>query len=176
MQRPQSNEYFDYYGNYVRLVPDGDLFEIGKSQPGELRACLEFCTESQSEELHPPYTWTVKQVIGHLIDTERIFADRFHRFSCNDLQALPGFDQNEYVDNCNYQLPKLSDLLDEFESCRRANLLLMQRVRPNAWANVGTASGHPVTVRALAFMIVGHVIHHLQILQTRSKQMRKQIE
>ena len=115
MQRPQSNEYFDYYGNYVRLVPDGDLFEIGKSQPGELRACLEFCTESQSEELHPPYTWTVKQVIGHLIDTERIFADRFHRFSCNDLQALPGFDQNEYVDNCNYQLPKLSDLLDEFE-------------------------------------------------------------
>jgi uncharacterized damage-inducible protein DinB len=124
-------------------------------------------TEQQSCVLHAPYTWTIKQVVGHLIDVERIFAERLHHISSNDLQPINGMNQDEYVANADYQSPTLASLVDELLFCRQANLLLVRRIKPSAWDNRGMASGHPVTARALVWMLVGHIMHHMKIVERR---------
>jgi hypothetical protein len=167
MQRPKSTDYFEYYDTYVRLVPDVDFLKLASQQIGHVRECIGHLSESEASMTHAPYTWTIKQVLGHLIDTERIFADRFHRIACGEEQALPGYEQNDYVKNLDYDVVSLSSLLDEFELCRKANLLLFRRIPEVCWERQGTASGHPVTIRALAFMMVGHVIYHENILKKR---------
>ena len=165
--RPNKSEYFDYYDTYVQNVPEGDLLEIASSQVLELQEFFASVPELQSTVLHAPYTWTIKQVIGHMIDTERIFANRLHRFACGDFQPEPGMDQNVYVKNCNYEAPTLASLVDEWKFLRLANVLLMQRITPSAWDNIGVASEHKVSVRALGYMLVGHVAYHMKIVRAR---------
>lgn len=164
---PTADEYFEYYGTYVRLVPAGDLLGAAESQIGELREFFRTVSEQDASRLHPPYTWTIKQVVGHLIDAERIFGNRLHRFSSGDLQPLPGMDQNPYVANHDYTSPALQSLVEELLCCRQANLLLLRRIKSRAWDNRGVASDHPVTVRALAYILVGHIQHHMQIVRKR---------
>lgn len=166
-RRPARTEYFEYYDTYIRKVPDGDLLELARAQIGELRDFFGGVTEQQAMTLHAPYTWTVKQVLGHLIDCERIFGNRMHRFGFGDLQPLAGMNQDEYVANNDYVTPALGSLVEELLCCRQANLLLMQRIRPGAWDNQGVASDHPITVRALAWILVGHILHHMEIVRKR---------
>jgi hypothetical protein len=167
LEPPRPDESFEFYATYIRLVPNDDLLETGTVQIEELTNLLEIINEKTASQLHAPYTWTIKQVIGHMIDTERIFANRLHRFACGDLQPLPGMEQEPYVSNCDYDSPRLDVLIDELCCLRRANIHLMRRLKPNQWDNRGVASGHPVTVRALGYMLVGHVTYHLQIIQKR---------
>lgn len=164
---PASDEAAEYYFTYIRLVPAGDLLELAARQVSDVQDLLRGVTESESLRLHAPYTWTLRQVVGHLIDAERIFADRLHKFACGDLQPLPGMDQDLYVKNCDYQRPTLPALVEEWALCRRANVLLLTRLTDEAWDRRGVASGHSVTVRALAFMLVGHVTYHLRIIRQR---------
>ncbi len=165
--RPAADEYRDYYGTYIDRVPDGDLLELLDAQTDELHEVLDGVTDQQANTLHEPYTWTIKQVVGHLIDCERIFGSRLHRFASGDLTPLPGMDQNPYIDNNDYQSPTLTSLVKELECCRYANLLLLQRIRPEAWDLSGQADGHAITVRALAWILAGHIIHHLEIVRQR---------
>ncbi len=164
---PEPDEYSEFYSTYIQLVPKGDLLELAHSQIGKLRDFFEGVSEQDASRLHAPYSWTIKQVVGHLIDAERIFGNRLHRFASGDLQALPGMDQNPYIENQDYETPSLQVLVDELLFCRQANLLLMRRLKRQAWDNRGVASDHPVTVRALAYILVGHINYHLQIVRKR---------
>lgn len=165
--RPSTDEYFEYYDTYISKVPDGNILEQLQRQVTELQTLLGTLSEQTAEQVHAPYTWTIKQVTGHLIDAERIFADRLHKFAMGDTQAQPGMDQDVYINAAEYSTVTLSALLEELLHCRQANVLLAQRLTPAAWARRGIASGHEVTVRALAWMLVGHVIHHARIIERR---------
>lgn len=148
-------------------MPDGDYYSLLEGQITELRSVLGNVNELDAMKLHPPYTWTLKQVTGHLIDGERIFADRLHRFASGDFQQLPGMDQDPYIANHDYVNPTLTALLEELIHLRQANVLFLRRIKPEAWDHRGVASNHSVTDRALAFILVGHIYHHLKIVRKR---------
>ncbi|MDP1562635.1 MAG: DinB family protein [Pirellulaceae bacterium] len=167
LRTPAPDESFEYYHNYIRHVPPGDILDLAKQQIDELRSVFDTVSVSESMKLHAPYTWTLKQVVGHLIDAERIFADRLHRFAAADLQPIPGMDQNDYVNNFDYDSPSLANLVDELVFCRQSNVLLLRRLKPSAWDQRGVASGHSVSVRALAYILVGHIEYHMQIVRQR---------
>lgn len=164
---PEPDESYEFYHNYIRHVPPGDILDLAKRQVNELRSAFITVSVSESMKLHAPYTWTLKQVVGHLIDAERVFADRLHRFAAADLQPIPGMDQNDYVNNFDYDSPSLAILVDELVFCRQANVLLLFRLKPSAWDQRGVAAGHPVSVRALAYILVGHIEYHLRIVRQR---------
>ncbi len=164
---PTEDEYFEYYANYISQVPAGNLVAIAEAQIIEIRDFFRNLTEPQSVILHPPYTWTIKQVVGHLIDADRVFADRLHKFASADFQPLNGMEQDPYVENQDYVTPTLASLVEELVLCRQANILLMRRLKSGAWVHRGIASDHPISVRALAYIQVGHITYHLKILRKR---------
>ncbi len=164
---PAADEYAPFYENYIRIVASGSCLEQLVAQVDDLKVLLQGLPPEEANVCHLPYTWTIKQVIGHLIDTERIFADRLHRFAAGEQQPQPGFDQNRYVDEMDYQTPSLGDLLEELAACRAANSLLVRRIPTEAWGRRGIASGHPVSVRGLLWMLVGHVAYHARIIEQR---------
>lgn len=164
---PALDEYFEFYAGYVSQVPEGNLVSLAEAQITEMGDFFQNVAESQAVVLHAPYTWTIKQVVGHLIDTDRVFADRMHRFASADFQPLNGMDQNLYVENHDYKTPSLASLVEELLLGRRANVLLLRRIQPAAWDRRGVASDHTITVRALAYIQVGHITYHLKILKKR---------
>jgi hypothetical protein len=164
---PAADEYFEYYAAYVSQVPEGDLVALAEKQIDEIETFFQKVTSEQADVLHAPYTWTIKQVVGHMIDTDRVFADRLHRFACKDFQDLNGMDQDLYVASLDYSIPSLTSLVEELLLCRRANLHLLRRLPAAAWDQRGIASGHPITVRALAYIQAGHITYHLKILRKR---------
>lgn len=166
-RRPERDEFFEYYLTYIRLVPDGQCSALMESQVDQLREFFLAVSEEQASIVHAPYSWTIKQVVGHLIDAERIFAERLHHIAFNDLQPLNGMDQDQYVANADYITPSLQALVSELLLCRQANLLLVHRIKSSAWDNRGVASGYEVTARALAWMMVGHIMHHQRIIERR---------
>lgn len=165
--RPTQDEYFAYYDTYISKVPDGNIIARLEEQLTEVRSLLGRLSDEETDKIHPPYTWTIKQVTGHLIDAERIFADRLHRFAMGERQEQPGMDQDVYIASADYHSVSLHALMDELLHCRQANILLLKRLTPEAWSRQGIASGYSVTVRALAWMLAGHIIHHLRIVQKR---------
>jgi len=151
----------------VDCVPNGDLLELLENQIGELKGLLKRISEEEAAKLHEPYTWTIKQVAGHLIDSEKLFGWRAHRFGVGDETPVPGMEQNPYVDGMDYTKISLTQLADEWEFARRSNLSFFRRLSNKAWDNVGIASDNPITVRALAYLLVGHIIHHIQVMEKR---------
>lgn len=165
--RPGKDEYFEYYETYISKVPDGNVLDRLVQQIDELQRFFSRLSEEQGNVVHSPYKWSVKQVAGHLIDGERIFADRLHRFALGETQEQPGMDQDVYMAGADYDRVSLAAVIEELVHCRQANVLLIKRIRPEAWSHVGVASGHAVSVRALAWMLAGHVTHHFRILEQR---------
>ena len=167
LPRPEPSEYAEYYGRYIDRVPNGDILQLMQEQIEQFAADLGAIPENQANVLHPPYTWTIKQVVGHLIDVEKVFGYRAHRFACNDLRPILGMEQNEFVDNLDYDLPALSDLAVELKCARRSNLLFLRRLPMEAWNHQASADGNTISVRAIAYILVGHIIHHLDIINER---------
>jgi hypothetical protein len=167
LSRPEATEYASYYGKYISLVPGDDVqTALGKQIEGTL-ALLRGLSESQGESRYAPGKWSVKEVIGHLIDAERIFAYRALRIARNDQTPLAGFNENNYVAQSDYHSRKLADLADEFEVVRKANLYLLRNLDDNSWTRRGVASDYEVSVRAIAYIIAGHELHHLEIIRSR---------
>jgi hypothetical protein len=134
---------------------------------------LQDVTETEAETRHPPYTWSIKEVVGHLVDSERIFGVRALRFARQDSTHLPGFDENDYVRSARFDARTLASLVQEFELVRRSHLLFFRGLEDDAWLRSGVANGHSVSVRALASIIAGHERHHVNILRKRlSREMR----
>ena len=167
LHRPKPDEYAEFYETYIRLVPNSDLMETLSLQVRELPEILDSIDTPTSATLHAPYTWTIKQVLGHLIDCERIFGGRAHRFACGDDQPLPGIDQDTYVANQHFKTTNLSSLSEEWVHCRQANLMFLNRIPRESWNYRGEASGHSFTVRSLAYILAGHITYHLNIIKTR---------
>jgi uncharacterized damage-inducible protein DinB len=165
--RPDATEYAPYYGKYISLVPEGDVVATLSRQLDETLSTLRGLTEAQAASRYAPGKWSVKELIGHVVDTERVFGHRAFRFARNDQSPLPGFEQDDYVRAANFDSRQLHDLADEFEHVRRANLFLLRSLDAEAWLRRGTASETEVSVRALAYIMAGHETHHMQILRTR---------
>jgi hypothetical protein len=165
--RPEQSEYAPYYQKYISLVPPGDILAVLEMQLDETLSLLSGLTESEAEKHHPPYTWSIKDVVGHLIDSERIFGVRALRFAREDMKELPGFDENDYAIQARSDARALANLLKEFAHVRHSHLLFFRSLRDDAWRRVGIANGDSVTVRALAYIIAGHERHHVNILRKR---------
>ncbi len=167
MKLPEKTEFADFYSGYVSLVPEADVLSVLDGQPDELRVLMNAISDEKGLFAYAEGKWTIKEVVGHLIDGERVFAYRAHRFSHGDPTPLSGFDQNTYIANGRSNDRLLQDLFDEFGSQRRSNILMLKSLREADWDLRGTASGAEVSVRALAFIMAGHVRHHLKILAER---------
>ena len=165
--RPSAAEYAEYYGLYINRVADGDILELLQNQIAEFTGVLGATSEEQAGVLHDPYTWTIKQVVGHMIDVEKVFGYRAHRFACDDLRPILGMEQNDFVDSLDYESPLLSDMVVELKCSRRSNCYFLKRIPETAWSRTGTADGNRISVRAIAYILVGHVIHHLEIIRKR---------
>ena len=167
MQRPDKTEHAAFYSKYIDLVPETDVLAAMAAQLDDALALWRSVSEAQGDVCHPPYTWTVKQVIGHLTDGERIFGYRALRFARGDATPLPGFEENDYAKSGGYERLALADVVSEFEAVRRSSLWLFRNLPEAAWARAGDANGNRISVRALAYILVGHVRHHGGILRKR---------
>lgn len=167
MNRPEKTEYAEYYERYVSLVEETDIVSALETQGGELRSALADVSEEKSDYRYAAGKWSIKELVGHMLDSERVFAYRALRFSRNDKTPLASFDENFYIENSNFGNRKLTDLIEEFAHLRKADFIFFKNLNDETWLRRGTASGAEVSVRALAYIMVGHVRHHANILQER---------
>jgi hypothetical protein len=166
--RPAAGEFAPFYAGYVaRIGDDEDILAVLGEQLHQFPARMEQVPESRGEHRYAPGKWSVKEVVGHLSDSERIFAYRALRFGRGDPTALPGFEEDEYVPPMVAGARTLADLVAEWSDVRRATIALFRHLPAEAWQRRGTASGKPVSVRALAYIIAGHLRHHVEVLEAR---------
>ena len=168
VQFPTAEEYAPPYTDYVqRGISRKDVIAALPMQIDEIRTALGHLTDEQARFKFGPAEWSIKEVIGHLIDVERVFSYRLLRISRNDQTPLPGFEQEDYVRAAVFDNASFSDLLSEFELLRRANTLAIKNMSDESVSRLGTASGATVSARALIYMIVGHVEHHMACLHEK---------
>ncbi len=165
--RPEAAEYHPSFGNYVRLVNDADICAVLEAQSREAESLLSGLTDQQSLTRHAPYTWSIKQVIGHVIDAERVFGYRAMRIARGDATPLASFDDVAYAKAADFDRCPIDELLDEFQSLRRSHVLLLRHLPPEAWLRKGVVIDHAMSVRAMAYVIAGHAKHHFDILHKR---------
>jgi DinB superfamily len=161
--RPQPSEHAPYYGRYIALVPDGDLFALYGAETAATRAVLGGISEQRSLHRYAPGKWSLRESLLHLADTERIFAYRALRFARGDQQPLPGIEAPDYVAPSAADSRSFASLVAEYEAVRGATVALFENLPAAAWDRGGIASDWPFTVRALAYIILGHDIHHRKI-------------
>jgi uncharacterized damage-inducible protein DinB len=162
---PAADEYGAYYARYVGLVPAGDLLRLLPAQLDDTAALLDRFGEARADHRYAPGKWSVREVVGHLADTERVFAYRALRIARGDATPLPGFDQDAYVEHGGSGGRSLAGLVRELRAVRQATVALLGGLDDAALARRGTASGQPLTPRAAAYMIAGHELHHAAILR-----------
>lgn len=156
---PDPSEYAPYYGRYITLV-GGDVVAALEDQPRETLGLLSALTEEQGDYRYAPGKWSIKEVLGHVIDAERVFAYRALRFARHDVTPLASFEQDDYVRAGGFGDRRLADLIEEFICVRRATVWLFRTLSPQAWMCQGIASDNAVSVRAVAYIIAGHELHH----------------
>ena len=164
MQRPKSNEHPSYYSRYIDLIKSEDILVVLENQNQEMHDLLSRIGEEAAVFRYAPGKWSIKEVIGHIIEVERIFAYRALRFARNDKTPLPGFEEDDYVKNANFDSRTLIDLADEFRSVRESTLAMFYGFEDEIYSREGTASGFKFTVRAIPFIIAGHELHHRQVI------------
>jgi hypothetical protein len=164
LSRPEPSEYSEYFGRYVSLVETENIVGLLASQ---LPATIALIRTLDPDYRYAPGKWTVKQSLGHMIDTERVMAYRALRIARGDKTPLPGFDQDLFVNGADYASQSIDDLIAEFEAVRRATLLQFRHNTAEMWTRTGTASNGPVSARALAYIIAGHEIYHCKLFEEK---------
>ncbi len=165
--RPSAEEYASFYETYVSLVPDGDVVGTLSRQLDETLALLRNVPAAREDFSYEPGKWSIKEVVGHMTDAERIFSYRALCIARGDKQNLPGMDQDDYMSGATFSTRRLGDLAAEFEYVRRATLSLLRHLSQEAWLRRGTANDYEVSVRALAYILAGHEAHHVNVLRER---------
>ncbi|MBW3552644.1 MAG: DinB family protein [Gemmatimonadetes bacterium] len=165
--RPAAGDFPEGYSAYVGRVPDGDVGGTLTTQLDDTAALLSGLSEADALRRYAEGKWSVKEVLGHIADTERVFSYRLLRFSRGDSTALPGFDENEYTPAGRFDDRDLADLLAELRAVRAATVALIHGLPPESLHRRGTASGGSFTVAAIPWIIAGHELHHRQILRER---------
>lgn len=157
----------EYYFRYINLVPSSTAGAVMVKQIEQMQQLFGGLSQNASMSITPPWTWSLRQVLGHLCDGERVFGYRAARLAANDPTPLPGFDQNVIVDGMNYQAVPIDVLLNEWLGLRLSNIMLFAHLRPEQFKNQGTVDDKPMNVTAAANIIVGHIEHHLAIIRKR---------
>jgi hypothetical protein len=165
--RPQAGEYAPYYDRYVSLVRGDDILNTLDQQRRDTMLLLSGRDEEDGDFRYAPDKWSAKEVLGHVCDTERVFAYRALRFARADATPVAGFEQDDYVRNGPFAQRPLADLVEDFIAVRRATLSLLRNLDEAAWARRGVANKNEVSVRALAYIIAGHELHHRRILEEK---------
>jgi hypothetical protein len=165
--RPATDEYHPFYADYIERVPETDVLPALESQIDVLRAAFAAVPPERHGYRYAPDKWTVRELAGHLVDGERVFSYRALRFARGDATPLPGFDEGLFVRYGGAETRRLADIVDELTLLRRANVLLFRALPPEAWTSRGIANDSPMSVRALAYSMVGHMRHHLEVLRER---------
>ena len=163
--RPTASECSPYYFNYIQLVPDGDIVATLQAQHMQIHDLLKQTTDAEAASPPAPGEWSIKQVVAHLSDAERLFAFRALWFARGEQAALPGMEPNPWVENSDSNARPLADLLAEFDQVRAASISLFANLDAAAWKRCGTASDALISVRALAWVIAGHELHHNRSLR-----------
>jgi uncharacterized damage-inducible protein DinB len=165
--RPESSEYAPDYENYILRVSGDDSVLALQELAKQTQELLSEIDEEKALFRYAEGKWSIKELIGHLIDTERIFGFRALCFARNDKNPIAGMEQDDYVQNADFELVEFAKLAEEFRLVRNSTIAMFQNFPDDAWLRTGTASDNLVSVRALAFMIAGHEIHHINILKER---------
>ena len=166
MKRPQPEEYNSFYQKYIDTVGDDVLSELSD----QLLSFSQYLRSIPHDKIDFTYAegkWTIKELLGHVIDTERIMAYRLLRFARNDSTGLAGFDENHYVTNAHFGNRDFNKMIEEFEAVREANLFLFRSLSEDDLQQKGEANNASLSVRALLFIIVGHVKHHQKVIEER---------
>lgn len=167
-QRPESNEYMNELSKYISLVPsEGELTAIFRDQTKEIVALIASLSEEQGDYRYAPEKWSIKQVVGHLADTSRIMSYRLLRVARGDSTPLAGFEENSYVQNANFEDHTLNDLLAHYKLVRESTEALFDTFPEAAWTRLGTVNNATISARAIACLMIGHDLHHLNILKER---------
>jgi uncharacterized damage-inducible protein DinB len=156
-----------FYHRYLQQIPDGDILPLLQHQAEELTSSLQHLPPEKQNLAYAPGKWTVKELFGHLVDTERIMAYRALCIARGEKQSLPGFEENEYVAHAAFADRGLGSLLQEYRLQRQSNIVLFQSFSPETLLRTGMANNHPATVRGLITVIAAHEFHHMQILKNR---------
>jgi uncharacterized damage-inducible protein DinB len=167
MSRPQSNEAAAYYSRYIDLISSDDVLAVLKSQLEDTEAFLSAISDEQSLQSYAPDKWTIREVLNHVNDAERIFLSRAFWFARGFSDALPGFDQDICVTAASANNVSWTGLKDEFTNVRKATISFFENLPADAWMRTGIASDNPFTVNSLAYIIAGHVAHHRNVIAQR---------
>jgi hypothetical protein len=164
---PGPDEHPPFFNRYLALVPEADILGVLADQPDSLRGVVRAVAGDRETYRYAPGKWSIRQVVGHLTDGERVFGYRAFCFSRQESRALPAFDEDQYVAQADSETRPLADLADEFTIVRQSNLAFLRRLSRDAWGRAGTANENRVTVRALAYVMAGHVRHHVALLHSK---------
>ncbi len=170
LKKPDSSEYAPYFAGYIDLVPSGHLLSLLSGQLDEWNALFSGITNEKGNYRYQPEKWSLKEILGHISDTERVMSYRALRIARGDKTPLPGFDQDRFVRSAGFERREVGALLEEFNSVRRATVTLLSSFTEEDWLRSGWLSGWPekeMSVRALGYVIVGHATHHLKIINER---------
>lgn len=165
--RPLAQEFPAYYARYIALVPGDEVMPILSAQREEIAALGTSLDDDRGRYRYADGKWSIKEVIGHLVDSERIFATRALCIARGETQSLPGFDENAYVDAALFDERPLTSLLAEWSALREANLALFASFATDDVARLGIANGNPISPRAILWIIAGHTAHHVAVLRDR---------
>lgn len=165
--RPEPGEYNPYYERYISLVPGTDILTTLDSQRRQTLLLLSGRNDEDGNFRYAPEKWSAKEVLGHVCDTERIFAYRALRISRGDQTPIEGFEQDDYVKNGPFARMPMEEIVEDYIAVRRATLTLFRNLEEAAWTRRGVANNNEVTVRAIAYTIAGHELHHRRILEEK---------
>jgi len=165
--RPRSDEYDKAFERYVSRVPETEIFPALESQPAELSAALRTVAPERETFRYAPGKWSIRDVVGHMVDAERVMGYRALAISRGEKASLPAFEEDDYAATAGYGHRPLASILDEFACLRKSHVLMLRHLDDDAWGRIGTANALPVTPRALAYILVGHVRHHAAVLEEK---------
>jgi len=165
--RPGDGEYGQFYGDYVALVPEDDICAAAEAAARDAAALLGGIDEAKSTHRYAPEKWSIKQLIGHVADAERIFGYRVLCIARGESQSLPGFDETEYMRRSNFDDRTFADLVADFTAARQSTIALLRSLGDHVWSNAGVANKQHVTTRGIAYSMIGHSRHHMKVLRER---------
>lgn len=165
--KPMEGQFAPYFKRYIDFVGENDVISILRMGSFEMVVFLENLTEEQWQYAYEPGKWTIMQVLNHMLDVERIFAYRALCIARNDKTSFPSFDHDAYVADSDYSNRSAESMIAEYKAVREATIHLLEGLNKEARQRVGTASGHTFSVSALAYMIAGHEIHHMELFKTK---------
>ncbi|QWU45642.1 DinB family protein [Bacillus sp. NP247] len=166
-KRPEANEYNPYYSTYISLIPDGDIIHILEKQMKETNLLLKDISDSEGHFRYAPNKWSIKEVIGHIADTERIMVYRLLSIARGETAELPGYNDDMYVLRAAFDKQSMQDLLENLTVVRQSTIHLLKSLDKEAWLQWGIANNSEVTVLALTNIIAGHELHHCQLIKER---------